>query len=329
MKTRAAQRQRKPSSKLSYDPGAQNDQRRRLSSDKAPETDGHQPKKMKKKMKKKPAPAQNQEAAASTLRLEIITDGHDADVEFDPDAVEESDGSDDEGERHIETLQRAMTMRGAGISAARVLVKWRSLPQEESTWEPRTHLHPEALQDFEWQRELPFALSELLELPPHASVQVLAQEGMLPVPVRALSDEDDEDDEDDEGKDGGEEEEDDAANGGEGDKEEEEDGDDWLFEGHELMGKRVARIFGGKRRGEERVVVGRIVKWVPADAEDEWSETLFHCVHDDGDEEDLDEDEAVEAIAHFRALQAAPTPGARLLSRPLLRRPLHGSPRAR
>ena len=151
---------------------------RRLSSaDKAPQTARHG---KQINTKKKTAPAQEDHSSTgASLQLEILTDAAD----FDPDAVEASDGSDDEGERRIETLQRAMTMRGAGISAARVLVKWKSLPQEESTWEPRTHLHPEALQDFEWKRELPFTVAELLELPPHAPIQVLAREGLVPAPV--------------------------------------------------------------------------------------------------------------------------------------------------
>ena len=52
-------------------------------------------------------------------------------------------------------------------------------PQDRSTWEPPQNIHPEALEDFEWRRQLPFALSELLELPPHAPLQVLAREGLL------------------------------------------------------------------------------------------------------------------------------------------------------
>ena len=48
-----------------------------------------------------------------------------------------------------------------------MLVKWQRFPHEEDTWEPKKNLHPEALEDYEWKKRLPFALSELLELPPH------------------------------------------------------------------------------------------------------------------------------------------------------------------
>ena len=105
--------------------------------------------------------------------------------------IEESDGEDygsEEGEQRVESLLRMATMRGAGITARRVLVKWRSLAYEESTWEPRKNLHPEALRDFEWKRQLPFTLSELLMLPPHAPIEVLEQQRLLPVPTHAVSD---------------------------------------------------------------------------------------------------------------------------------------------
>ena len=40
-----------------------------------------------------------------------------------------SEGSDTHGERRVESLQRAATVRGAGEVASLVLVKWASLPQ--------------------------------------------------------------------------------------------------------------------------------------------------------------------------------------------------------
>lgn len=50
----------------------------------------------------------------------------------------------------------------------------------------------------------------------------------------------------------------------------------------------IARISGGKQ-GETILSDGVIVGWLPPDGEDE---ALWHMVHDDGDEEDLDEYEA-------------------------------------
>lgn len=187
-KTSTAKRQRKPSSKLTYDPAApmpseaealekRADRKALRMADKSGD---HKKKKQKKpKPAEGDAPAQVDTASSRrSTRLSVnITDGqYDADEEWDPDAIDESE---DEGECRIETLQRAMTMRGAGFEASRVLVKWKGLPQEESTWEPRPHLHPEALQDLEWKNELPFTVAELLELPPHAPIQVLAREGLV------------------------------------------------------------------------------------------------------------------------------------------------------
>ena len=40
-----------------------------------------------------------------------------------------------------------------------------------------------------------------------------------------------------------------------------------------------------------KVALGHITKWLPADAA-AGDGALFHCVHDDGDEEDLEEEEA-------------------------------------
>ena len=58
----------------------------------------------------------------------------DAAAEADDEAEEEapddaSEGSDTHGERRVESLQRAATVRGAGEVASLVLVKWASLPQ--------------------------------------------------------------------------------------------------------------------------------------------------------------------------------------------------------
>ena len=36
---------------------------------------------------------------------------------------------------------------------------------------------PQAIEEFEWKRYLPFTISDLIELPPHADVGLLAEEG--------------------------------------------------------------------------------------------------------------------------------------------------------
>ena len=55
--------------------------------------------------------------------------------------------------------------------------------------------------------------------------------------------------------------------------------DEWLFDGHAYVGKRVKRHFAGG------AVVGKIVKWLP---EDKSEPALFRVSHEDGDEEDLE-----------------------------------------
>ena len=50
----------------------------------------------------------------------------------DDEADDASEGSDTHGERRVESLQRAATMRGGGEVASLVLVKWCSLPQVHS-----------------------------------------------------------------------------------------------------------------------------------------------------------------------------------------------------
>ena len=60
--------------------------------------------------------------------------------------------------------------------------------------------------------------------------------------------------------------------------------DKWLDSGHTWLGRTVLRL------GVDAV----ITRWQPADGEDG---VLFHVVHADGDEEDIDEDEARDAMA--------------------------------
>merc|ERR1719223_1905326 len=56
-----------------------------------------------------------------------------------------------------------------------------------------------------------------------------------------------------------------------------------LPSGHELIGQRTSRRYG------KQEVLGRIERWLPPEGGEP---ALFHVVHDDGDEEDLDEEEA-------------------------------------
>ena len=65
----------------------------------------------------------------------------------------------------------------------------------------------------------------------------------------------------------------------------------WRAEGHEWVGRRVLRYFG-KRANKPSP--GLITRWQPPD--DKEPDALWHMVHDDGDEEDLDEAEVNEAI---------------------------------
>ena len=92
----------------------------------------------------------------------------------------------------------------------------------------------------------------------------------------------------------------------------------WLTEGHAHVGRRVLRIFpdagaaspARMHRARPRVGVsecvrcagasyGRITRWLPADEESDEG-ALFHVVHEaDGDEEDLDEHEADQAVEAY------------------------------
>ena len=71
----------------------------------------------------------------------------------------------------------------------------------------------------------------------------------------------------------------------------------WQAEGHMLIGKRVLRAFGSSKKTS--VAKGTVTKWLPADREEV---ALFRVVHDDGDEEDLEEDECKDAVEAFENL---------------------------
>ena len=70
---------------------------------------------------------------------------------------------------------------------------------------------------------------------------------------------------------------------------------EWRRDGHKFVGAKIARRFG------KRTVLARISKWLPAD-ETDGEPALFRAVHDDGDEEDLEEAEAAQAIAMYEAM---------------------------
>jgi hypothetical protein len=65
------------------------------------------------------------------------------------------------------------------------------------------------------------------------------------------------------------------------------DGAAYQTHGSEFIGKKVRRSFG------KRLVVGTIVGWLPPEGEDI---ALWHIVHDDGDEEDLEESEVRDTL---------------------------------
>lgn len=73
---------------------------------------------------------------------------------------------------------------------------------------------------------------------------------------------------------------------------------EWLTLGSPLVGRRVRRT-GVDIKGFGWDICGRVIGWVPAEAND--GESLYHVVHDDGDEEDLDERGVEEAIEQFDA----------------------------
>ena len=71
--------------------------------------------------------------------------------------------------------------------------------------------------------------------------------------------------------------------------------DRMLATGHVYIGRRVARLFG------RRLVLGTIAHWLPA-CKASGAPALFRAVHDDGDEEDLEEAEVAEARGDYETL---------------------------
>ena len=68
-----------------------------------------------------------------------------------------------------------------------------------------------------------------------------------------------------------------------------------MSDGPPASGQRCRRAF------EDTDALATITKWLPAD-DANGEPALFRCVHDDGDEEDLEEDEAAEAVKAFDRL---------------------------
>jgi|TARA_B100000780_G_C20957239_1_gene381958 uncharacterized protein (DUF4415 family) len=71
---------------------------------------------------------------------------------------------------------------------------------------------------------------------------------------------------------------------------------DWQTGNHPLLNSRVARSFFDESKAL-RFTHGCITKWLPPEDEDE---ALFHMVHEDGDEEDLNEAELMGAISLYK-----------------------------
>ena len=67
----------------------------------------------------------------------------------------------------------------------------------------------------------------------------------------------------------------------------------WRLEGNPWLGRRIRRIFGNV------VSDGSLTKWLPAGEDAKAEPALWHAVHDDGDEEDLEAAEAEEAMVAF------------------------------
>jgi hypothetical protein len=69
----------------------------------------------------------------------------------------------------------------------------------------------------------------------------------------------------------------------------------WKTEGHEWIGEQVLRVFKDTGMSTQ----AKITKWMPANLEVEDEPALWHIVHDDGDEEDLEEHEVLEAMENL------------------------------
>ena len=76
------------------------------------------------------------------------------------------------------------------------------------------------------------------------------------------------------------------------------DADGYFTSGHPWIGQRLRRIFTDASSGTTVIADGRVTSWLPADAESD--PALWHMLHDDGDEEYLDEAEVAVALAEIK-----------------------------
>jgi len=73
--------------------------------------------------------------------------------------------------------------------------------------------------------------------------------------------------------------------------------DEWKMSGHRWIGQSVPRVIGGK------TVFCKVTRWMPPGNDPKEDFALWHIVHSDGDEEDLEEWEVREALALARQLK--------------------------
>jgi hypothetical protein len=71
----------------------------------------------------------------------------------------------------------------------------------------------------------------------------------------------------------------------------------WQTKGHRFVGKRIRQHFTG-----HGFILGTITKWVSGNDNGDYA--MFHCVHDDGDEEDLGEKDVEKGIKAFELMIA-------------------------
>ena len=76
----------------------------------------------------------------------------------------------------------------------------------------------------------------------------------------------------------------------------------WLVSGHPYLGMRVATKHASK--GKDVTAIGTIMRWLPAGEDAQEDPALFHMDHADGDGEDLEAHEVIQAVAAFGCMTA-------------------------
>ena len=110
---------------------------------------------------------------------------------------DEDDESEGEGVNRIESLLCQRTFQPG--NSKRWLVKWHDVPYSDNTWEKKENFDDELIPEFQWKAGLPFVVSDLIELQPHASTALLERENLLPTPaIRPEEEEESEESEEDE-----------------------------------------------------------------------------------------------------------------------------------